>query len=87
MCKVCEESLKIMYYNYCVLLICVHTVPLNITGIGGEPTVLERENLQLICIESSRIKHHLDQIGAWEPRIYWCGTRREGADYNKHQQD
>ena len=36
-------------------------VPINITGIRGEPTVLEGDNLQLICEASSRI----------EPNITW----------------
>ena len=36
-------------------------VPTNITGISGEPTVLEGNNLQLICAASSHI----------EPNITW----------------
>ena len=61
MCKVCEECLKIMYNNFCVLLVCVHIVPLNITGIRGEPTVHEGDNLQLIYEALSRV----------EPDITW----------------
>ena len=34
-------------------------VPLNITEIRGEPTVLEGDNLQLICEASSQIKPHI----------------------------
>ena len=36
-------------------------VPINITGIRGEPTVLEGNNLQLICEVSSQV----------EPNITW----------------
>ena len=36
-------------------------VPINITGIRGEPTVLEGDNLHLICEASSRV----------EPNIIW----------------
>ena len=36
-------------------------VPINITGIRGEPTVLEGDNFQLICEASSQI----------EPNITW----------------
>ena len=34
-------------------------VPLNITEIRGEPTVLEGDNLQLICKASSQIIPHI----------------------------
>ena len=40
-------------------------VPINITGIRGEPTVLEGDNLQLICEASSRI----------EPNITWTNEK------------
>ena len=36
-------------------------VPINISGIRGEPTVLEGDNLQLICEASSQL----------EPNIIW----------------
>ena len=72
MCKVCEYF-KI---TFSVFLICLHAfnypwslhlivwlllVPLSITEIRGETTVLEGDNLQLICEASSRK----------EPKITW----------------
>ena len=61
MCEVCKECLKITYYNYCVLLTCALIVPLNITGIRGEPTVPEGDNLHLTCEALSQV----------EPNITW----------------
>ena len=61
MCELCEECLKIMYYNFCLLFICAHIVPLNITGIRGEPAVLEGDNLRLTCEALSQV----------EPNITW----------------
>ena len=53
-----------MHFNYpwrLLVNVWLLLVPLNITGIRGEPTVLEGNNLQLICKAPSRI----------EPNITW----------------
>ena len=53
-----------MPFNYpwsLLVIVWLLLVPINITGIRGEPTVLEGNNLQLICEVSSQV----------EPNITW----------------
>ena len=48
-----------MPFNYpwsLLVIVWLHLVPITITGIRGEPTVLEGSNLHLICEASSRLK-------------------------------
>ena len=73
MCKVCEEHLSHMlralslacclyvYMPLKLVIVWLLLVPINITGIRGEPTVLDGDNLQLICEAWSQI----------EPNITW----------------
>ena len=73
MCKVCEEHLSHMlralslacclcvYMPLKLVIVWLLLVPVNITGIRGEPTVLDGDNLQLICEAWSQI----------EPNITW----------------
>ena len=46
----------IVFEIYSWLFDCSDLVPINITGIRGEPTVLEGDNLQLTCEALSRLK-------------------------------
>ena len=51
-----------MPFNYpwsLLVIVWLLSVPLNITGIRGEPAVLEGSNLQLICEVSSRVKPNI----------------------------